>query len=320
MKSNQRILTTFARLYAGQRLTLAGLLEEYRIGDVHTLTDRTLRRDFQNIQEVFAEQSLPLQLVHTGQDYFLQTTNQIAPKEILALGKILLASRAFDHETLQTLLDHLTEKLAPDQQQKIERLLANERLLYRPAAHNDELLELIETFSYLITEQTVIEFDYQKNRGQLVTRKALPVALYFSEYYFYAICYNPKYESYLNYRLDRFIQITPTAEKIKIDHKNRLEEGELRKKLHFMYRGKEVTFTFRFWGIVEAALDRLPASKVIKKYDDQSVTIEATAYDTGVMMWLLSQGSNVQVLSPPSFVTKVKTEIEKMNSRYQVNE
>ena len=83
-----------------------------------------------------------------------------------------------------------------------------------------------------------------------------------------------------------------------------------------MYAGKEITFTFRFWGIIEAALDKLPTSKVIKEFDDTSVLIEATAYDTGVIMWLLSQGANVQVTSPPSFVEKIQTEIEKMQKRY----
>lgn len=44
--------------------------------------------------------------------------------------------------------------------------------------------------------------------------------------------------------------------------------------------------------------------------------IEATAYDTGVIMWLLSQGANVQVLSPPSFVKKIRSEIAEMQKRY----
>ncbi|MHC5957086.1 WCX domain-containing protein [Enterococcus gallinarum] len=83
-----------------------------------------------------------------------------------------------------------------------------------------------------------------------------------------------------------------------------------------MYAGKEVTFTFRFWGIIEAALDKLPNGKVIKRYEDDSVIIEATAYDTGVIMWLLSQGKNVQVLSPLYFVEKIKLEIESMQKRY----
>lgn len=83
-----------------------------------------------------------------------------------------------------------------------------------------------------------------------------------------------------------------------------------------MYSGKEITFTFRFWGIIEAALDKLPDSKVIKEYDDNSVLIEATACDTGVIVWLLSQGSNVQVFSPPFFVEKVKKEILNMKKRY----
>ena len=310
MNSNQRVLTLFALLYSGKKSTTQQLAEHFKV------STRTIERDLKDIKDTLSDQALPFTLEKDLNGNFFTFANQIDQKEILAVSKILLASRAFDQTTMDQVIDHLLAKLAPAKAKEVKKHLGNEQLLYQPPRHEIDLLPLVEKFNHYIQDQTVIQFDYQKNRGQIVTRTALPVSLYFSEYYFYAICYNPTYKNYLNYRLDRFLAIQPTSEKIKIEHKDRLEAGELRKKLHFMYSGTEIPFTFRFRGIVEAALDRLPEAKVIKKHKDGSVIISATAQDTGVIMWLLSQGKNVEVLTPKDLVAKMREEVEEMNRYY----
>ncbi|MDT2600946.1 WYL domain-containing protein [Enterococcus hulanensis] len=312
MNSNQRIMNIFLSLYQGESLSIKESSIKYET------SIRTIQRDLATISNALHANGLKIQLIisPTSGDYSLKRMDHISPQELLVLGKILLESRALTKNEIEKVINHILDELSEESSKIIKQSLANELLSYYPLKHQENLLQLIWDFSTYITEQTVLTFTYQKNRGEVVQRKGLPVSLFFSEYYFYVILYNPTYKSYLNYRLDRFLDIQSTSEKIKIDHKDRLEDRQLRKKIHFMYAGKEVTFTFRFWGIIEAALDKLPDSKVIKEYDDNSVVIEATAYDTGVIMWLLSQGSNVQVLSPPSFVEKVKKEVEDMQKRY----
>ena len=78
---------------------------------------------------------------------------------------------------------------------------------------------------------------------------------------------------------------------------------------------RSLTITFEFSGTVEAALDRFPNSKVIKKLAD-SVVIEAETIDQGAMMWLLSQGKRVKVLSPDNFKAKIKQELKEMLQNY----
>lgn len=74
-----------------------------------------------------------------------------------------------------------------------------------------------------------------------------------------------------------------------------------------MQPGEKATIRFEFTGIVEAALDRFPTAKVITAQSNhQQVLIEAEVFDTGAMMWLLSQGPRVRVVSPDSFVQKMK--------------
>lgn len=312
MNSNQRIMDIFLSLYQGEIVSISELSEKF------DTSFRTIQRDLSTITGALTTSDMKLKITYDASDgvYFLKKLDHLSSQEILTVGKILLESRALTKGEIEKIINHLLEELSDEKSKVVRQSLANELLSYYPLKHQENLLHLIKDFSQYISNSTVLSFGYQKNRGEVVQRKGLPVSLFFSEYYFYVILYNPIYKSYLNYRIDRFIDIHPTSEKIKIAHKDRLEDSQLRKKIHFMYAGKEVTFTFRFWGIIEAALDKLPDSKVIKEYNDNSVVIEATAYDTGVIMWLLSQGSNVQVLSPPSFVEKVKKEVDDMQKRY----
>ncbi|MDB1678019.1 MULTISPECIES: helix-turn-helix transcriptional regulator [Enterococcus] len=313
MNSNQRILEIFFLLYQGEKIYIDELVLRYQV------SKRTIQRDLSSIKDAIDNTiSNELTLIYNANHryYSIKKMNQLAMEEVLTISKVLLESRAMTKNELEKVINHLLDELSFDSSKIIRKLLANELICYYPLKHQEKLLKRISNFTHYITKQIVLNFDYQKNRGEIVTREGLPVSLFFSEYYFYVLLYNPTYQKYLYYRLDRFIKIKETNKKIKIPYKDRLEDSQLRKKTHFMYAGKEITFTFRFWGIIEAALDKLPTSKVIKEFDDTSVLIEATAYDTGVIMWLLSQGANVQVTSPPSFVEKIQTEIEKMQKRY----
>ncbi|MDT2659230.1 WYL domain-containing protein [Enterococcus hulanensis] len=312
MNSNERIMDIFISLYQGEDISITKASKKY------STSIRTIQRDLATIiSATHTNKSEPeLTIESIDGTYSLKKLDHLLPQEVLAIGKILLESRALTKDEIEKIITNLLDELSEETSLIIKQTIANELLNYYPLKHQENLLQLIWDFTQYISDKTVISFDYQKNRGEIVQRKGLPVSLFFSEYYFYVILYNPTYQSYLSYRLDRFLEIQSTSDKIKIDYKDRLKDSELRKKIHFMYAGKEVTFTFRFGGIIEAALDKLPDSKVIKKYEDNSVVIEATAYDTGVIMWLLSQGSNVQVLSPPSFVDKIKKEIQNMQRRY----
>ncbi|MFV0559274.1 MAG: helix-turn-helix transcriptional regulator [Enterococcus sp.] len=312
MNSNQRILNTFFALYQNKSVSADKLSEHYDI------SLRTTQRDLATIREEIIDHQLPFKLTYDSfqHTFSLENKDQLREEEVLILCKVLLESRSLAKNELELVITHLLSTLSTSSRQRTKNLFSNELLDYYPLQHHVNLLDKIAFFSHYISNRITIHFHYKKNQGEQVERLGLPVSLYFSEYYFYVLLFNPKYNNYLIYRLDRFLDIHETKEKITIPYKNRLQESDLRKKLFLMYAGKETTFTFRFWGITEAALDKLPQSKVIKTFEDGSTVIEAIAQDKGVQFWLLSQGSNVQVLSPPSFVEKIKQEIDAMQKRY----
>ena len=68
----------------------------------------------------------------------------------------------------------------------------------------------------------------------------------------------------------------------------------------------------------EAVLDRLPTAKIIEQTDDYAL-IEAEVYGKGIIMWLLSQGTKVEVVKPDSLREEMKKQLQDMLQRYDNN-
>ena len=83
-----------------------------------------------------------------------------------------------------------------------------------------------------------------------------------------------------------------------------------------MFPGKCRKIRFEFSGpSLQAILDKLPTANVIEINGNKAL-IEAEIYGTGIMMFLLSQGSWVKVISPDEFVQEYKEEISKIQKLY----
>lgn len=311
MKNSQRILAIFLLLLKGRQLKKITLANDFGV------SPRSIQRDLATLRDILETSELGYRLTFDEvTNYFkLKKLAVLEPQEILLITKIMLESRSLPKNEMEDILNHLIDQVAPEEKKKISQLIGNEKLLYLPLTNSQPKKERIWELSQSIPKKQALTITYQKNSGERVERTVLPVSLFFSEYYFYLLCYNPQFESYLYYRVDRIEKLEKSSKKIYIDQKDRLEEGELRKKVHLMYAGQELTFTFQFWGIVEAALDKLPTARVIQTHQD-SVVIEAIAFDRGVLMWLLSQGSLVKVLSPIHFQQKIKKELMAMLAHY----
>jgi predicted DNA-binding transcriptional regulator YafY len=67
---------------------------------------------------------------------------------------------------------------------------------------------------------------------------------------------------------------------------------------------------------VEAILDRLPTADV-RSQDEEGVVIEAEVYGKGILMWLLSQGTAVEVLRPQSMRAEAKKILLQMLEKYK---
>ena len=112
------------------------------------------------------------------------------------------------------------------------------------------------------------------------------------------------------YRVDRMSHLVDTERTFTINYGKRLREGEFKNSIQYMYGGKPEHIRFIYKGpSVEAVLDRLPTAKAAPRKDGSFLITDEVRGD-GILMWLLSQGSRVKVLSPASMKEKWLKEAE----------
>lgn len=179
---------------------------------------------------------------------------------------------------------------------------------YIEPRHKSVFIDKMWDIGEAIHNNRYIEIKYQGIQGSTVkTRKLKPLAIMFSEYYFYMAAFidddkvrenfsvlNDAYPTI--YRIDRIQGLKVLDEKYNIPYKDRFEEGEFRKRIQFMYGGKLRKIRFIYKGYsVEAVLDRLPTAK-IEKEENGEYTISAEVFGDGIDMWLRSQGDRIIIL------------------------
>lgn len=303
-KSN-RVLFLYSRLAQGQKLKKNELAEEFGI------SDKSIQRDFEAIRVFLdrkdVEDGVRMQLVYDHQEkaYHLEQDNRmnLSNTEILAVSKILLESRAFTRQEMMDILDKLVANCVPKKNLKlVEEMLSNERHHYVELQHHRPFMDKLMPLATAIKENRVIRIKYEKMKGkETVERRLEPLAILFSEYYFYLVGFIEgidKEKAFENandpfptiYRIDRVKELELLDEWFRIPRINRFEEGEFRKRIQFMFGGKLRKVRFKYLGeSVEAVLDRLPTAKVIGEEDGAYVVV-AEVFGKGIDMWVRSQG------------------------------
>lgn len=275
----QRLLGIFDRLSRGELISKEVLAREYGA------TEKSIQRDIDDIRSYLAgdrdEGAADICYDRQAKGYRLveEESRCLTRKEILAMAKILLESRAFAKEELHTILDKLIEACPKEGRKVVEDMIRNETFCYVPPRHGKKLLDALWDISLFIKNREIIRFSYKRQDGAEKEHTAKPVALLFSEFYFYLVAYKEEETEFPTiFRVDRF------------------KDGEFRKRVQFMYPGPLRRVKFTYSGpSVEAVLDRLPTAQILEEKDGV-YTITAEAYGIGIDMWLGSQGNKVKVI------------------------
>lgn len=296
------------------------LMEGYSISkpdeaDAYGVNERTIQRDIDDIRDFIESSGNHTGFVnsvvydrfekkyHLEEIYHLKLTNG----EILAICKILLDSRAFVKEEMIEMIDTLISCCIPKENQKLVRkLIKNEEFHYVELQHKTRFIDMLWTLGEAISKCRLIDISYKRTKDKkLVKRKLKPLAIMFSEYYFYLTAFiddenvrkdfdviNDSFPTI--YRIDRIKTLKVLDESFHIPYSSRFEEGEFRKRIQFMYGGKLQKVRFKFCGNdVEPILDRLPTAKIIDK-DDEGYIITAEVFGEGIYMWVRRQGELIK--------------------------
>ena len=110
----------------------------------------------------------------------------LSNEEVLAVAKILLDSRAFTRTEMMDMLDRLVACCVPPENCKlVNDLIANERYHYIELQHKKVFMDKMWHIGIAIHETKNVEITYERTDHKVVNRKVQPLAIMFSEFYFY---------------------------------------------------------------------------------------------------------------------------------------
>ncbi|MCR4649841.1 MAG: WYL domain-containing protein [Lachnospiraceae bacterium] len=328
---NNRTLDMYVRLCEGKSINKRE--EAKRFG----VDERSIQRDLDDIRAFLSGRAESAgdtrEVVYDrAREGFVMTGSEeglLDNDEIFAVSKILLESRAFTKKEIGTILDKLVSGCVPQKNMKlVSDLISNEKYHYVELNHKSALKNKLWVLGEKVKQCRLMEITYKKevSSKEIVKRVIEPVGLVFSEYYFYLNAFivekneEGKYVQIYDYptvfRIDRIKSYKDLDETFKIPYMDRFEEGEFRKRVQFMFPGTLTYLQFRFTGnSIEAILDRIPTAKVVSE-SKKGCVIEAEVYGTGILMWLLSQGKNVEVIKPKSMREEMKKILQETLSNY----
>lgn len=307
----ERILGIYTRLLKNERVNRVEEAARYGINE------RSIQRDINDIRSFLElnvdNSSVSNTVVYDRVDksYKLEQTfsSSLANSEILAVCKVLLDSRGFTKEEMTEILDKLISCCVPKESVRlVTDLIRNELFHYIEPRHKVQCMDMIWDIGQAVRNCRYIEIDYLRIKDRTVVKRTVkPVAVMFSEYYFYLTVFiddedirkgfdvvNDSFPTI--YRIDRIKKLKVLDERFHIPYGSRFEEGEFRKRVQFMYGGKLRRVKFKYSGPdIDAVLDKLPTAKVISE-NDGVYLVSAEVFGKGIDMWLRSQREWIEVV------------------------
>ena len=307
----QRVLGLYSKLQNGQLINKAVEAARYNVNE------RSIQRDIDDIRAFLEINTDITGMANTiiydrvKKGYKLERFNNIKlnNSEILAICKILLDSRAFTKSKMDTVIKKVVDCCVPESNKKIVNdLIRNEAFHYIEPRHKSEFIDIMWEIGQAIRQNRFITIDYFRTKDKhVVTRKVKPLAIMFSEYYFYLTAFIADEETKQDfdvindsfptiYRVDRIKELAVLDERFHIPYRDRFEEGEFRKRIQFMYGGELQKIKFKYLGPdVDSVLDRLPTAQIISE-DEGAFIIEAEVFGKGIEMWIRSQGDFIEIV------------------------
>ena len=318
INAKERLLGIFFRAINGQDLSVKELALYYDV------SPKTISRDISSLKNFLSENrnlvgNSELEYSYTEKSYRLNLDFFLSNKELVAITKIILGSRSLSKIDVLDIISKLKRLTSTSDGKILDDIVQKELYSYKGVKHDcksviDNLWQIINA----IEQKNEITIEYYKVDRKSIERRIKPLAILFSEYYFYLIAFHSEGESFqpIYYRVDRIVNIVKHNKKFSIEEIYRVDEGEIKNKVQFMFPGKCQKVRFEFSGpSVQAVLDRLPTAKIIES-NGKTYLIEAEIFGGGIKMYLLSQGSWVKVVSPPNLVEEMRDELNKMYNIY----
>lgn len=291
------------------------------IADKNHVTTRTASRDLETLRCILANDrdffgNMDLFYDRGRKIYYLSDEEMLKAEELFAIIEILVGSRGLEKSELLSIIHKLKKQVLFHDRKLLSSLIQNKMLEYKEIGHlNKDVIGNLWKLNRIIEEHKSITIRYYKMSGEKVKRHITPLAILFSEYYFYVIAHDNTSDTTKYFRIDRISDMTVHRESKAAAPP--VNAGQLKNELQYMWPGDKMRIRFEFCGpSVQSVLDRLPTARILEK-NGSSYLIEATVTGDGIMFYLLSQGHWIKVLEPVQLVEKIRQELAEMNALYQ---
>ena len=318
MEANKvyRILKTYDNLIDKGQINKKEIVDEFNV------SPRTIQRDIEVIRNYLSdnyEDKEELVYDSKSNKYYLSRSeaHKLSTVEIFSIIKILLESRAFCKEEMECIVSTVASYASHKDRKSIKNLVLNEQYHFKPLNHEKPILKTIWDLNQYILKKEAIQIEFTRFNGQISKRVVYPLSIVFSDFYFYLVAKieGSKYDNPAFFRIDKLDKIQMINKKYTVD--KRFEDGEFKKRIMFMYGGDLMKVKFRYTGkFIEHIIDRFPILEV-KNIDENIYEFDVEVYGKGCLMWFLSQGENIEIISPQSLRQELIDKINNMRKVYE---
>ncbi len=243
----ERVLRIYTKLLNG------GLVNKAAEALTYGVNERSIQRDMDDIRNFLALEQAENGCVYSivydrvQKGYRMQKVQQtgFSGGELLAMCKLLLGSRAFSKTELNELLEKIiSHDDSRENQELLKALIGNEVFHYEESQHKTAVIDTLWNLAKAVRGCHYIEFSYMDTDKQdSVPEKLKPVAILFSDYYFYLVAFDGSETTHfgngyrnqsvpLVFRVDQIQNLKIMEEHFHIPYSKRFEEGEFRKQIN----------------------------------------------------------------------------------------
>ena len=208
--NNDRLLEIFFRGLRGEELYLSRLADEYEV------SVKRISRSIRDLKAFLADHrdlvnNTELRYNYQKKCYCLHTEDFLSNKELFALVKVMIGSRAFSKIELLELVEKLRHFTTPEDRTMLQTLIQKEMFHYPEVRHDcDSVIDMMWHLMTCISNHREISIEYYRMDRSCKTYRLHPASVMFTDYYFYLIAYKaeivsdtPQY-----FRVDRIRRIT----------------------------------------------------------------------------------------------------------------
>ena len=187
IQKKNRVLDIFYRAMKGENISVGKIASEYEV------STKSISRDINEIKNFLSDNrdivgNTELKYSSSSKSYYLEFENFLLSKELLAIMKMMVGSRAFSKMEVLKLSTKLKNFISYHDKEMLEQLLSKEMYHYNEVNHDcKSVIDNLWQLTRCIHEKIEISVTYYKMDRRLVERRIKPVAIMFSDYYFYLI-------------------------------------------------------------------------------------------------------------------------------------